>query len=287
MLSLVAGSIILQSTVKVETINYRGWEQAVKVCNPDVEIIVVPEIGRVMHYAETGKPNVLWEDSSLSASSAENGYKNYGGDKVWYAPQSLFGWPPDPMIDGGPYSVEKLTNGVKITSNAGSIVPVIVTRTITLKPRGNEVTFLNSMKNMGPDRKLSIWQVTQVNDPDTIEMPLDSYDGLNILVGDKLDPKFHSRNRERLLMKRHPSKAFKFGTTSMKGYLKAKTRYGVLKMASKPFRRAEYPDNNSAQEIYSSQDPNKYVELEFLSPLIRMGTRQIAVQTVTWRIDPR
>jgi hypothetical protein len=107
--------------------------------------------------------------------------------------------------------------------------------------------------------------------------------GFNVQVGDKLDPQFHIRKPEALYIKRSTAKAFKFGAKGS-GELSAKVGDTIFTSKSETVRGATYPDGDSAQEVFTSPDPAKYVELEHLSPLIRMEPRQVAIQKVTWRL---
>src|SRR2546427_542239 len=95
--------------------NYLGWT-VVRLANGILELLVVPEIGGRVIQLRVGGLDLLYvnprhagrvyrpEENNFNA-----GWKNYGGSKVWPAPQ---GWssdaewpgPPDPVLDGGAYS---------------------------------------------------------------------------------------------------------------------------------------------------------------------------------------
>ena len=92
--------------------NYLGWT-VVRLANGILELLVVPEIGGRVIQLRVGGLDLLYvnprhagrvyrpEENNFNA-----GWKNYGGSKVWPAPQ---GWssdaewpgPPDPVLDGG------------------------------------------------------------------------------------------------------------------------------------------------------------------------------------------
>jgi hypothetical protein len=273
------------SQVKISTETYRGWENSYRLSNGSIEVVVVPQIGRVMHYSEQRQANLLWENLALGPKdSSATGYKNFGGDKVWYAPQTIWTWPPDPMIDGAPMKAEVIKDGIRLTSEIGKIVPVRVIREIKIQSLGNEVKFTNKMVNYGPERELSIWQVTQIDNPLLVEMPIDFNSTYKILIGDKINGRVHRVESSRLLINRDSKKSFKFGVSSKVGTLKATVGRVLMETRSPWVRKARYPDMGSSLEVYTNPDPDKYVELEHLSPLIRMGTKEIAIQTVSWRI---
>lgn len=278
---------ISQADVTVETVDYRGWKGCAKLTNDSVELIVVPQIGRIMHFGFKGKDNVLWVNESLIGVAPQKGYLNWGGDKVWWAPQAEWKWPPDAGLDGSAYEMELMKTSVRLKSPVGKLHPVRLIREITLAPFGPEARMTNALENRGTAKFLSVWQVTQVNDPSEVVIPIASTgkmpSGFNVQIGEKLDPQFHVRKPDSLLLKRSPHKAFKFGAKGT-GELTAKIGNTLFFSRSETVRRASYPDGDSAQEVFTSPDPAKYVELEHLSPLTKMEPRQVAIQKVTWRL---
>src|SRR5262245_60839367 len=92
--------------VRLERIAYHGWRGAWRMTNGTVELILVPQIGRIMRYGFVGGPNVLWENPAMHGKvvppkAGDKEWANYGGDKLWPAPQDRWGWPPDPYLDRG------------------------------------------------------------------------------------------------------------------------------------------------------------------------------------------
>jgi len=278
---------ISSADVTVETVEYRGWKGCAKLTNDSVELIVVPQIGRIMHFGYKGKENLLWVNEALFGTAPQKGYLNWGGDKVWWAPQAEWKWPPDAGLDGSPYEMTVTKTLVRLRSPLGRLHPIRLTREITLAPFGPEARITNALENRGAAKSLSVWQVTQVNDPSEVILPIASTgkmpSGFNVQIGDKLDPQFHVRKPDALYIKRSTEKAFKFGAKGT-GEISAKIGSVIFTSRSETVRRATYPDGDAAQEVFTSPDPSKYVELEHLSPLIKMEPRQVAIQKVTWRL---
>ncbi len=44
----------------MEKTTFKDWREAVRISNGEIEVVVVPEIGRVMFYGYPGKKNFLW-----------------------------------------------------------------------------------------------------------------------------------------------------------------------------------------------------------------------------------
>ena len=93
-----------RAQVAVTRIDYKGWKDACMMRNRTATLIFVPQIGRIMHYGFNDGDNVLWENPELEGNLPDTlnlgkDWRNYGGDKLWPAPQARWGWPPSPTLD--------------------------------------------------------------------------------------------------------------------------------------------------------------------------------------------
>ena len=106
----------------------KGWE-SVQMENGLIDLQVVPEIGgRVLQY-KLGDYGFFLVNEELydkkppaSGVGPDDAWLNYGGDKLWLAPQ---GWdtgqqwpgPQDPVLDGQPYAMETIgPKEIRLTS---------------------------------------------------------------------------------------------------------------------------------------------------------------------------
>ena len=71
MLAALAAPAMAQVTV--EKIEYEGWANSIEIANPDVRVVVVPAIGRIMHYGLVGGENILWSDPKLHGQVLPDG----------------------------------------------------------------------------------------------------------------------------------------------------------------------------------------------------------------------
>ncbi len=106
----------------------------------------------------------------------EGAWLNFGGEKIWPAPQ---GWsspdkwpgPPDPVLDGGTYSITELDAGtgekwVKLTSPFDNFTGLQITKEIRLSEISTEVEIKASFHNLGDHSvRWSLWPVCQMNTP--------------------------------------------------------------------------------------------------------------------------
>lgn len=162
---------------KVEKVNYLGWE-TLKLSNDLVELYVVPDIGgRIIQFV-FDEHEYLFVNGKLAGKVLlykEGEWNNYGGDKLWPAPQGWDGpeqWPGpgDPILDGGRFSYALLRSEgkeafIRLTSPPDrERTGIQFSRLISLKAGKPEVFIENTMTNIA-DREVSwgIWSVTQID----------------------------------------------------------------------------------------------------------------------------
>jgi len=159
---------------------YRGWE-SLRLKNDWVEVQIVPAIGGRVIQFKLGDFEFLWVNPQLagkqpppSGLGPKGEWLNYGGDKLWPAPQ---GWdndqqwpgPPDAVLDGGPHTATVLptgadVGGVGLVSQKDSRSGIQFTRAVCVIDGAARVSFDSTMTNIDTKpRRWGIWQVTQIN----------------------------------------------------------------------------------------------------------------------------
>jgi hypothetical protein len=173
----------------IRNVTYNGWP-CVELTNGRIDVVVGPELGGRIVQLRFDGCEYLWVNRELAgkvaampSADAPAGAKglgdwaNYGGDKLWPAPQGWSGpaeWPgpPDPFAKGGStdrgaHALEVLADGsaevaVRLTGPKDLYAGVRFTREIRLRPRTTSVELVATMENIA-DRPVrwGIWQVTQ------------------------------------------------------------------------------------------------------------------------------
>lgn len=258
--------------------------------NGTVELVYVPQIGRVMRYAKIGAANILWENKKFegkTASAMKKGdWANFGGDKLWPAPQSLWHWPPDPILDGAPYQVEVREKSLKITGLSSAKSGVKFDRQIRMDPSGTVVHIVNRMTNTSAKtQELAVWEIVQTDDPDQILIPLELTDNMPLgwapFDDNPVNPDFVTTRNGFLVVRRYPRLGSKLGSASSKGILTIQ-RKGVEFSFSAKKSPGKYFDNGRFLQVYTNGDPDKYVELEILGPSTKLEPGQAATLRTTW-----
>jgi len=156
---------------------YRGW-RSLALGNGLVELQVLPEIGgRIIQFRLGEKeflrvnPNLVGRLPPRGGLAADGSWFNVGGDKLWPAPQ---GWdndrqwpgPPDAVLDGQPYTLEKLRDGggeaaIRFTSGSDPRSGIQLSRVVRIFEGSTRVSFEATMKNVDSrPRRWGLWAHT-------------------------------------------------------------------------------------------------------------------------------
>jgi len=289
---------------------YRGWD-TLSLENRWLTVHIVPKLGGRIMQLSLGEDELLFVNRSLEGEadeglSGKGIWKNFGGEKVWPAPQ---GWssegqwpgPPDPVLDGGEYRCEVKEKGqneiVSLTSPKDNYTGLQINREISLKDDSScvhvKVTFSNIK---GSPVRWSVWSVCQVALPEEsiggkykIVTPVSCKSkfngGYKVLHGLANNPQFTSDKYGNMIVD-YQYLVGKVGIDSSEGWVAfVDIQTGkVLVMSFDAEQKDEHPDDASIQiwtqgsgETYARGRVNRYpsdrqlnppyMEMEILSPL--------------------
>lgn len=288
------GAEIKKSGVIVEALPYRGWKDALRISNGQVEAIVVPAIGRVMRFGWVGdKENVLWENAALdgsSAVSADGKWKNFGGDKVWPSPQSQWpqvtgtAWPPPSGFDSMPYTAEVTGDSIVMTSTVDPHYGIQTVRKISLHADATMMTIATEFhKVSGTPVETGVWIIAQVPDAERFYalMPVHSAMGEGYVRLSEAAPALLERSGQLLSLTRNKTENVKIGMDAR----------SMLWVAEKSVLRMDgaagdgvFPDNGCRTEIYTNADPVPYAEMEVMGPLLKMKSGDVNAWSSTYTL---
>src|SRR4029078_7662808 len=103
-------------SASITTASSNRCKDAYRISDGRTYAVVVPALGRVMRYALVGGANQLW-NAAPDRRFKPGEWQNWGGDKIWPAPQSQWpglsgqSWPPHPTFDQTPHTAEVLPAG--------------------------------------------------------------------------------------------------------------------------------------------------------------------------------
>ncbi len=273
----------------------QGWPGCYRISNGKVSLVVAPAIGRIVYYGPAAGPNLLWEQAGLrgktvTLAQGRKEWANFGGDKLWPAPQSKWNWPPDPYLDGIGHTATALKGGsVRLVSAASPDSGIRFERVITMDAADGSVTIRNTMLNTGDqDVEWSVWEVAQVAEPRWCEMPIVASAGLPkgwTAIGPNVPQAGYVAARPgSVRLRRHAAKAAKIGGWSPHGLVRARVGAWELTLRATVEPEGGYPDGGCPQEIFSSPDPLKYMELELLGPVRLLQPGDSQTLTTIWSL---
>lgn len=156
-----------RSQTMIDRVRHGDWDGCWRLSNGTAEVIVAPQVGRVVSYRLIGGPNLLWQQpKAVEYAPKFGGWVNWGGEKAWLWPQDAWKWPPPKAIDGLPYAAEARDGKVLLCSEVEPKFGVRIVREIGLASTGTAVTTLTSIEAARDlAQPVGAWTVTQVSAP--------------------------------------------------------------------------------------------------------------------------
>ncbi len=275
------------------------FPDAVRLSNGTIDVAVAPSVGRIVHFGPAGGRNLLWLNTVAGADEKYEAhgrsYSNIGGDKLWPTVQTLWPqaygggpWPPDGIIDGGPWwLVERSDRHVVIESRRSPHLGVVVRREVRLPDRGASLTIINRTTRVA-DSPFGVtnWTVTQTQRPRYVLLDAGRPTGppgpwIGMSEARKLDDLVKTiEDAQAVAWTPTQSGGAKIGAL---GAWVAGVYNDVIFLQRTRFDpAAEYPDGSSVQ-VYSDDN---YTELELLSPFVPLDVGSTLTNTVTWSLLP-
>lgn len=280
---------------KVERVSYHGWSGALRLFTPEAEVVVVPEIGRVMSFRLSSGENVLWEDRSLDGKGGNpngNEWINFGGDKTWPAPEADWGkytgrkeWMPPAAFDSLPVTATIEGGAVVMTSPVDPHYGIRTIRRVQLF--GSQMNITTAYERVsGEPAKIGVWVITQFKHPAAVVVPVKPNslfpDG-HYKFGPEPWPQLE-RKQDRIVIQRDPKQPHKMGSDARQLLWIGERETCVVSTWS---QGNEYPDRGASAEVYTNPDPKTYVELETLGPLSLMKAGDRISNSQSYLLRPR
>jgi hypothetical protein len=163
---------------RVERAQYKGWS-VYRLTNGIITLLIAPDIGGRAIQLQLGEHEFFYVNPELAGkvlpaeeNNPKSGWANYGGDKVWPAPQ---GWtsdeewpgPPEYAIDGSRYQSEVVSESpeavaVRVTGPPDPRTGIRFRRTFHVYAGTTRIKVEQTMQNVSRRRvRWGIWHVVQ------------------------------------------------------------------------------------------------------------------------------
>lgn len=286
------------SATRIDRTDFQGWRNAWRLTNEQAEVIVVPQVGRVMSFKFKDGENVFWSDRTLDGKQGDAtgaAWINFGGDKTWPAPEAEWGlytkrsrWMPPPAFDALPVTARSEGSQVILTSPIDPFYGVRTIRRISLQPGAAVMEIETTYERVsGEPSPIAIWVITQFNEPVAVYVPIPTasqFENGHFIFGEKPWPQLTVVDRM-LRVPRDPATAHKLGSDADRMLWVDGTTMCLVSASRVP--GADYPDRGAGVEVYTNPDPKTYVELETLGPLVRMSPGDRIQHTNTYTLFRR
>ena len=275
----------------METVEFNGWENCVRLAEGEVEIIVTTDVGpRIVRAGFVGERNLFAELPGQQGGRGEDEWMIRGGHRFWIAPEVK---PDTYELDNSPIEVESIPGGVRTVQPAGAITGIAKTMEITLGSGDARVKVLHTLTNAG-DRSVELapWalSVMALNGMAIIPLPakIAHTDRLThnqewSLWGytDFSDPRWTLGSRY-IFFRQDPTRGpNKLGMAHSEGWV------GYLLdefLFVKRFTRvdgAAYPDSGMNFETFSNEE---FLEVESLGPLVELAPGASTCHEEQWSL---
>jgi hypothetical protein len=163
---------------KVEKSSYKGWH-VYRLTNGIITLLVAPDIGGRAIQLQLGDQEFFFVNPDLAGkvlppeqNNLKSGWANYGGDKVWPAPEGWMSdseWPSVPYypLDGSPFKAEVVTDtlaevALRVTSPPDPRSGVQFARTFHVYAGTTWIKVDQVMRNISRrEIRWSIWHLIQ------------------------------------------------------------------------------------------------------------------------------
>ncbi|MEJ2008380.1 MAG: DUF4380 domain-containing protein [Acidobacteriota bacterium] len=266
---------------KIESTEYDGWK-AYRLTNGLITLYIAPEIGGRAIQLELGDQTYFFVNKELagkvlpeSENNLKSGWANYGGDKVWPAPEGWMNdneWSSIPyyILDGSRFKSEVVKDtpqevAVRVTSPPDPRTGVQFSRTFHVYAGTTRVQVDQLMRNISQRQiRWGIWHLIQndasdANDPSKpnpdlyVYVPLNPHsmfpDGYYHPYGDPRDPSYQKIHGGHMLRIHYAYRVGKIAADSNAGWYAVVNgqKDACLVETFKYFPGQKYPDNASVE----------------------------------------
>ena len=274
--------------MKIETTEFGGWANCLRIANEHAELIVTLEVGpRIISYQHLpGGKNVLKTNAEELGKSGEDHFVARGGHRFWVAPENDLTYLPDNAL----VSSEILPNGVRLMNTTG---PIKKELTITLAADTSAVTLAHRAINVSAQPvTLATWGIT-VMEPGGLEIiprpPLGEHprdllpDRMLVLwpYTDTSDDRWRWGREFITLRQTAHTPPTKLGLRHRMGWVGYLMRSALFIKTVAFEEGATYPDFGCNFETFSNA---QMLEMETLSPLRTLAPGESVGHTEAWRL---
>lgn len=282
----------------VERIPYRGWNNAWRLSNGTVELVVLADVGpRIIWYGFCGGENILHEVAADAGVTGGTGFRLYGGHRLWVWPEVARTYFPDNQT----VSLVQSGDALRFTSPVEDFAPGTHLQKeleIEMDKAGTRVHVTHRIFNRGTSAtELAVWCPTMMRTggrailplPPRAAMDAEHFQSVGPLTlwsfTDLADPRWNL-GTDFIQLRQDPSLQGRFAE-QMTGIF-APAGWGAYYSAGTlfikrvtPIADAAYPDFGCNFEVFTNP---AFLELESLAPKVELRPGESANHTEAWSL---
>jgi hypothetical protein len=283
-------------TIMVERFSYRGWNNAYKLSNGAVDLIVTGDVGpRILFYGFHNGENQLYEVDADAGKTGGPEFRLYGGHRLWVSPEVERTYYPD----NTPVSVSTLASATRFAAPVEETSPGTNLQKeveIEVATTSSQVRITHRITNHDThSTMLAPWSPTMMRPGGRAILPLAPRIAMDkdhyLPVGafgiwsftDFADTRWVlGTNYIQLRQLAHPSGRFKEqmgGIYNSAGWGAYFSRGDLFVKRSAVIRGARYPDFGCNFEVFTNPD---FLELETLGPLVELQPGEVVEHVEHW-----
>jgi len=282
----------------LDRISYRGWENAYRISNGTVELVVLADVGpRVISYSFVGGENIFHEVAEQAGLTSGKDFRLYGGHRLWVWPEVQRTYFPD----NAAVAVCHDNNVVRFTAPLEGVSPgsnLQKELEIQLNEVGSRVTVSHRITNRDTQpTELAPWAPTMMKAGGRAILPLppraamdkDHFQSVGPLTlwsfTDFADTRWRLGTEfVQLRQQSNPTGRFQeqmagvFNPAGWGAYVLNGTVF-VKRAPATP--GAQYPDFGCNFEVFTNPE---FLELESLGPKVQLAPGESTMHTEIWSL---
>lgn len=278
--------------VTVETVEYAGWEDCVRLTNGAMEVVCTAAVGpRIVHVGREDAGNCCFLADDAGETPDDGEWHLFGGHRLWHAPERE---DRTAQPDNDPVEVERHEEGVTLQQPVEPATGLAKSLTVHLEPDQPRATVTHRLANEGCwPVEVAPWAITVLAPGGTAILPMtERGEGRTAdrsvslwpyveLTDDRLD-----FGAEAVFVEGAEQEfdECKIGVDGRDGWAAYALDDQVLRKEFVRREDAPYADRGAAAQVYTN---GELLELETLGPLETIDPGDAATHTEEWTLLER
>jgi hypothetical protein len=277
---LFLGTTVLgESTVKMEKVNYGGWPNCIKLTNGKIELVITTDVGpRVIRLGFVGGQNLFKEWKDQLGQTGGDKWRIYGGHRLWHAPEVM---PRTYAPDNDPVQYDWDGKTLTLKQSAEPSTGIAKQIEIALDSNCNKVTVTHHLINKNCwDVEMALWCLTVMDVGGRAIFPQEPFQSHEVCLipsrplamwyfTDMADPRW-TWGTKYIQLRQDPKATTcqKIGFLNRQGWAAYSLKGQVFIKRYDLDSKAMYPDFGCNTETYTQND---MLEVETLGPLVKIA----------------